>query len=284
MSPCPRAAKDPMDNRRRQYRVTAEFDRLVQVELLGPKVHATNVRMLDLSAGGAGIVLPSRASGVLRMRDRIELRLISAALSEPVRMFARISHLDEREREPKVGLEFESWREHRALLDSELKTLFNERDAFRVDPSQREPVELRILGGRGDALLAATRAVGTRASAPVEAQVRDISVTGLGVKLLGPVTGPWGATEGLRLEARLPGEPQAVTLDVELRYLRPQADGMTLAGLRLAEETTPHARRARAAVTRYVMDRQRAILRVGLPGDEPSRPLARPLLEGFGAR
>ena len=78
-----------MDNRRRQYRVTAEFDRLVQVELLGPKVHATNVRMLDLSAGGAGIVLPSRASGVLRMRDRIELRLISAALSEPVRMFAQ---------------------------------------------------------------------------------------------------------------------------------------------------------------------------------------------------
>ena len=48
VSPCPRAAKDPMDNRRRQYRVTAEFDRLVQVELLGPKVHATNVRMLDL--------------------------------------------------------------------------------------------------------------------------------------------------------------------------------------------------------------------------------------------
>jgi hypothetical protein len=59
---------------------------------------------------------------------------------------------------------------------------------------------------------------------------------------------------------------------------------MTLAGLRLAEETTPHARRARAAVTRYVMDRQRAILRVGLRDDEPSRPLARPLLEGFGAR
>lgn len=273
-----------MDNRRRQYRVTAEFDRLVEVELLGPKVHATNVRLLDLSAGGAGIVLPSRASGVLRMRDRIELRLISAALSAPVRMFARISHLDEREREPKVGLEFESWREHRALLDSELKTLFNEREAFRVDPSQREPVELRIVGGPKDGLLAATRPVGARLSAPVEAQLRDISVTGLGVKLLGPISGPWGATDGLRVEARLPGDAQPVTLDVELRYLRPHADGVSLAGLRLTEDTTPHARRARAAVTRYVMDRQRAILRVGLRDEEPSRPLVRPLLEGGAAR
>ncbi|MBL8614594.1 MAG: PilZ domain-containing protein [Deltaproteobacteria bacterium] len=273
-----------MDNRRRQYRVTAEFDRLVQVELLGPKVHATNVRLLDLSAGGAGIVLPSRASGVLRMRDRIELRLISAALTEPVRMFARISHLDEREREPTVGLEFESWREHRALLDSELKTLFNEREAFRVDPTHREPVELRIVGRPKDGLLAATRPVGARLSAPVEAQLRDISVTGLGVKLLGPLTGPWGATDGLRVEARLPGDSQGVTLEVELRYLRPHAEGVTLAGLRLTEDTTPHARRARAAVTRYVMDRQRAILRVGLRDEEPSRSMVRPLLEGAAAR
>lgn len=268
-----------MDNRRRQYRVTAEFDRLVQVELLGPKVHATQVRLLDLSAGGAGLVLPARASGVLRMRDRIELRLVSEALAEPVRMFARICHLDEREREPKVGLAFESWREHRALLDSELKSLFNEREAFRVDPSQKEPVGLRILAP-GGGLLAVSRPVGTRLAGPVEAQLRDISVSGLGVKLVGPLSGAWGAHDSLQVEARLPGEDAALRVDVELRYLRPQGDGLTLAGLRLHEEATPHARRARQAVTRYVMERQRALLRVGLRDEEPSAPLrVRPLLE-----
>ena len=270
-----------MSNRRRQYRVTAEFDRLVRIELVGPKVRVPDVRMLDLSASGAGLVLPASTHGVLSGGDRIELRLLSEALSAPVRMFAMICHLDEAGREPKVGIEFESWREHRALLDSELKTLFNERETYRVDPSQKEPVGLRLIGGPTPSLLAISRTPGVRLGAPVEAQLRDISLSGLGVKLMGPISGAWSQIDYLQLEVRLPGEPAPMGVDVELRYLRPQADGIMLAGLLLPDDSNAAARRVLSAVTRYVMARQREVLRAGLDGDGSNAPVRpRPLIPG----
>lgn len=244
-----------MSNRRRQYRVTERFDELVQIELLGPKVHARNVVLQDLSAGGAGIVLPKTASGMLRLRDRIELHLISPKLSNgPVRMHAKVCHLDERGLEPKVGISFESWREHRVLLDSELRSLFNEREAFRVEPGL-DPILVEVLARAGR-----VRLMG---------RLRDVSVLGLGVQL------PLEATERLRvgmsvmLRFALPGSSEVIEAPCQVRHMR--VDGSLRRsgiGFRMADGVRMKAEHRRS-VRDFVMLRQRELLRMGVRLDEP---------------
>jgi len=253
MSATPPRPTDTHD-RRKQYRVTTEFDELVKIELLGPKVHARNVRLLDLSAGGAGIELPEHTGGLLRIRDRIELSMLSPKLPTDIKMDARVCYLDERGARPKVGLAFESWREHRILLDSELRTLFNEREAYRVEPAVQDPlvVELHARGGR----------------LVVHGGVRDLSVLGFGLWV------PTSALEHLRdgasidLHLSFPGDDGGLVTPAQVRYL--QADGArtrALVGLRLPDGPTVGPR-VRQAITRFVMERQRELLRMGLREDD----------------
>ena len=251
-----------MSNRRTQYRVTARFDKLVQIELVGPKVHASNVILQDLSAGGAGIILPRSTSGMFRLRDRIELRLSSPKLKDgPVTMFARICHLDESQPKPRVGLAFESWREHRALLDSDLRELFNEREAFRVEPG-RSPI--------------ITEVTTPDRRVRLTGRMRDISVLGFGLDL------PLEAAERLQtgrmvsLRFTLPNSKGVIRAPAQIRFLRADFAGRrTISGLRMADgiQVDPKHRRE---IARYVMTRQRELLRMGLRPDGDPMHSARP--------
>ncbi len=241
-------------DRRKQYRVTAEFDELVQIEFRGPKVVCDDVRLLDLSAGGAGVELPSSATGLLRLRDRIEMSMRSPKLREPIEMSARICYLDERRRRPRVGLSFESWREHRALLDSELRSLFNEREAYRVEPSVADPIDVEVHAKAGRLV--------------VHGEVRDLSVLGFGLWM--PVSAMDHLRPGSRvaLHFQIPGEDEVVTAPCQIRFLRrEEGRSRALSGLRMAEGLRVQPR-TRAAITRYVMSRQREMLRMGLREDE----------------
>lgn len=254
-----------MNNRRTQYRVTARFDELVQIELVGPKVHARNVQLEDLSAGGAGIVLPSTTTGMFRLRDRIELQLRSPKLSAgPVLMYARICHLDERMRQPRVGLAFESWREHRILLDSDLRELFNEREAFRVEPGR-------------DAIITELSTLNRRVR--LTGQVKDISMLGFGLEL------PMEACDRLKsgstvvLRFTFPNGGRVIQAPSQIRFLR--ADSIhrrSTAGLQMHEghghHTISHA--DRRDITQFVMSRQRELLRMGVRPDQPAMNSARP--------
>ncbi|HCH63596.1 MAG: hypothetical protein CL927_02170 [Deltaproteobacteria bacterium] len=259
-----RAGEVAVSNRRTHYRVTAKFDKLVQIEMVGPKVHATNITLQDLSAGGAGLVLPKSASGMLRTRDRIELRLTSPKLTEgPVTLSARICHLDERLPQPRVGIAFESWREHRALLDSELRELFNEREAFRVEPGIN-----RII---------------TQVSTPdqrvrLTGHIRDISVLGFGLVLPLEAAERFETGRMVHLRFKLPNETTVIKVPAQIRFLRADEAGrQTLSGLRMADglKVDPKHRRA---IARYVMNRQRELLRMGLRPDGDPMHSARPEL------
>ena len=253
-----------MSNRRTQYRVTARFDKLVRIELVGPKVRASNVILQDLSAGGAGLILPSSASGMLRHRDRVELSLSSEKLTDgPVSMFARICHLDERERRPKVGLEFESWREHRALLDSDLRELFNEREAFRIEPGRQEIVtELSTPDRR-------VRLTGS---------IRDISMLGFGVEMPPEAMERLEVGRMIALKFNLPGGSSVIEAPCQLRFVTADFTGQrNLSGLRMADgiKVDPKHRRE---IARYVMQRQREHLRMGIRDDVGAMSTARPQL------
>ena len=238
-------------NRRRQYRVTADFDMFVNLELLGPKVHARNVRLLDLSSGGCGVELPAAANGMLRRNDTVNLRVISSRLPDSVDMKGTVAWLKEKSAKPQVGLNFVNWRQHRILLDSDLKGLFNEREAFRVTPDGRKPidVELDLVGD-----IAGT----------FTGRIRDVSLLGLGVSVSTKDFDPEAPPGKVRVSFHLTDVKEPVEAEAEVRYLRPRA-GQPLGhlGLRLIDaERLPGA--IRRALQQFVMQRQRVLCRMGV--------------------
>jgi c-di-GMP-binding flagellar brake protein YcgR len=238
-------------NRRRQYRVTADFEKYVQLELLGPKVHATRVRLLDLSSGGCGVELPRSADGLLRRRDYVDLRVISERLPEPLDMRGQVAWLKDAARAPQVGLIFVDWRQHRVLMDSDLKGLFNEREAFRVSPDTRNPVtvELHLEDG---------------ANSAIQGNVRDISVLGLGVSVPTDQLALHPALEMVRASFVLPGTSERIQAAAEVRYVRADLEKKSAhVGLRLAHpERIPAP--VRRTIQQYIMGRQRDLCRMGV--------------------
>lgn len=238
-------------NRRRQYRVTADFEKYVQLELLGPKVHATRVRLLDLSSGGCGVELPHSADGLLRRRDYVDLRVISEQLPEPLDMRGQVAWLKGTAQAPQVGLNFVDWRQHRVLLDSSLKGLFNEREAFRVSPDTRHPITVQLHLEDG-------------ANSAISGDVRDISVLGMGVSVTTDQLALHPALERVRASFALPGNNERIQAVAEVRYVRADPEGRRAhVGLRLAQpEHIPAP--IRRSLQQYVMGRQRALCRMGV--------------------
>jgi c-di-GMP-binding flagellar brake protein YcgR len=237
-------------NKRRQYRATADFEKLVQLQLLGPKVHAHNVRLLDLSSGGAGVELPASASGMLLMRDLVELRVLSPRLPETIDMRGKVAWLDEAAARPKVGIVFVNWREHRMLLDSQLKGLFNEREAFRVEPDHRHPITAEIHLDDGATTL--------------QVKLRDISVLGLALRIPAKSMDQLPAKTGALVTLRSGHAEMDLKLRAEVRHVREDESGpWAHAGFRLVHDPRGAAR-AERAINRFVMQRQRDSLRLGL--------------------
>ena len=235
-----------MLNRRRQYRVLPEFANIVQSELLGPKVHARSVTLLDLSAGGAGVELPSGAKDLLQIGDTVLLRVSSERLPAALIMNGRLSFVSTDTR-PKVGIAFLEWRQHRVLLDSDLRSLFNEREAFRVEPDTKRSIEVVLVQG------------GVR----LATRVRDISVLGAGLAGPSPFVERLSSDRPVVLHIQLPEVRGPIIVSSDLRHAR-VSDGTTaLFGFRFEDEASlsPTARRSLAD---YVMGRQREIARLGL--------------------
>ncbi len=235
-----------MLNRRRQYRVSPEFSDIVRIELLGPKVHARSVTLLDLSAGGAGVELPTGAKDLLQVGDLVQLRVSSDRLPAPLDMHGRLSFVSPDAR-PKIGIAFLEWRQHRVILDSELRSLFNEREAFRVEPDTKRPIDVVIEQG-------AVRAT---------ARVRDISVLGVGLTAAASLVESLSPDRPVRLQIHLPEVRGAITVAGDLRHARVVDGASAVLGFRFEDAATlsPTARRA---VGDYVMGRQREVARLGL--------------------
>lgn len=219
--------------------------------MLGPKVHATRVRLLDLSSGGCGVELPRSADGLLARRDLVDLRVISERLPAPLEMRGEVAWLKDAARAPQVGLNFVNWRQHRVLLDSDLKGLFNEREAFRVSPDTRNPVtvELHLEDG---------------ANTAIQGSVRDISLLGLGVSVPTDLLALHPALERVRASFVLPECQTRIQAAAQVRYVRADLDARTAhVGLRLADpDRIPAEDRRR--IQQYVMGRQRALCRMGV--------------------
>ena len=232
-----------MSNRRQHYRVQPSRAERIEIALVTADLPPDPVRLLDLSAAGAGLELPESAQGALKTDQEVTLRVLSDKLLAPIDLKGLVCHVDERAPRPCVGLRFVDWREHRALLHSELRSLFNERAAFRASPptNRRVRVEVQTPGGR------------------MAGRLRDLSVTGVGVELdeLG------GAVPGdaVGVTVMLPPPFGLVVALAEVRHIQTR-ERRPIMGLFLVTDRREEARLQRE-IAPWVMARQRAVAQTG---------------------
>ena len=232
-----------MDNRRQHYRVQPSAAERIEIALLANGLSPDPVRLLDLSAAGAGVELPETARGLLATDQAVTLRVTSLRLLAPIDLQGLVCRVDETAPCPRVGLRFVDWREHRALLHSDLRTLFNERGAFRAtpDPLRRVRVEVQTPAGRR---------VG---------RLRDLSVTGVGVELNDVGGAQPGDAVGVTVVLPQPFSP--VVALAEVRHVH-TGTRRPVMGLFLVTDRREEARMQRE-IAPWVMARQRAIAQTG---------------------
>jgi c-di-GMP-binding flagellar brake protein YcgR len=232
-----------MSNRRQHYRLQPSHAERIEIALIAADLPADPVRLLDLSAAGAGLELPEGAHGAMQTDQEVTLRVSSDKLLAPIDLRGLVCHVDERAPRPRVGMRFVDWREHRALLHSELRSLFNERAAYRASPApnRRVRVEVQTPGGRR---------IG---------RLRDLSVTGVGVELEdlgGAVTG-----DAVGVTVLLPQPYGIVVALAEVRHVQTR-ERRPVMGLFLVTDRREEARLQRE-IAPWVMARQRAVAQTG---------------------
>ena len=138
-----------MQDRRQHYRVQADFANDVCIQLkLGEKT--LNVRAKDLSAGGAGLLLPLTAGKGLNMGDMVYLSF-KAPWCQSIRLKGKIIRKTIHEKtEMDIGLVFTAWEERRDSLGHRLRRIFNERRVLRVKTPLGESTTGMISLGTGE--------------------------------------------------------------------------------------------------------------------------------------
>ena len=76
--------------RRRHYRVTPEFRREVTVDVKGTRGQWWPANLVDISVGGAALVLEQDARTSMRRGDKVTLRFQSERLNAPLEVPSQI--------------------------------------------------------------------------------------------------------------------------------------------------------------------------------------------------
>jgi len=125
--------------------------------------------LIDISAGGAGVACPSPDMPHVRRSEEVLLRFEAPGrLHQPLELIARVTNLVRGNTHTRLGLSFEMVTSDRAKLDPRLRSLFNERRAFRVSPPDPEPVHVDVAS--------------MLTNHSIVAAMRDISILGIGLR------------------------------------------------------------------------------------------------------
>ena len=228
--------------RRLSYRDSPSGDAAIRAEVSGRRGQALG-HVKDLSLLGAAIQFSVQQTTPFVSGEKVTLNL-HFQQERSVQVEAIVRTQTELDGCWQFGFIFIAPSAIRSKLPAELLRSFNERAAFRVEPSVTLPVELRIPKGFH-----------------VSGRMRDISVDGLGV-----VT---DASAGNRLvpglevkaEFRLPGQDRSLVCDALIRNRRTLNHEAVLVGLRFGRGGSSDAVSQLRNVTGYVMNRQREWLR-----------------------
>ena len=225
------------------YRDSPSGDTVIRAEVSGERGQASG-HVNDLSLYGAAIQFSVEQTTPFDSSERVTL-VFHFPQERSVQVEAIVRTQTEMDGFWQFGFVFIAPSTIRAKLPGGLLRSFNERAAFRVEPSVTVPVKLQIAS------------LGFHASG----HMRDISFDGLGA-VIDAGTGN-RLTPGLEacVEFTLPGQDRLLTCEAVIRNRRALSKGALLIGLRLDWRGSSDTASRRRHVTDYVMTRQRELLR-----------------------
>ncbi len=240
-------------DRRNMYRIELGEESTVEVSILAENRPLMVGRLHDVSAEGAGVVLPSLASAPLAVGQRAELVLVGTTIVKPLRVSAVVRHLrvegSGAGAVQHYGFDFtnkEGFDE--LLIAQDLHILFNRRKSRRVEPDPEEPIQALL----EDAV--------PGKSGP--ARVLDLSTGGVGLLLTREVDRLFAGVEGVRVGLRLPGATEELRHEGTVRRRAEETGGVRY-GIQFDPERTPRFVEKQAHLARYVIRCLRQVLNAG---------------------
>lgn len=235
------------DERRQHYRVSPSTEREVRVAIRTSQGAEHFVGLIDISAGGVALACRAVDAPPVSLMDAVTIVFDSDRLGSPLEIESQVRHVQLSDDDVNImyGVRFLGWTGQRDSLTPKLRSLFNEREAVRVDPREDEDIEVELsISGKAKI---------------TSGMLRDISVLGVGV-WVNTDDGPL-LEEGskLTLTLRLPDGQDDIEFDAEIRHMQPLGEHARL-GVEIQEGDT--ARKQRRGITGYVMSRQIEIARI----------------------
>ena len=231
------------NERRNAYRVAVE----------GAEIHAQvssdNARAsgdaLDLSLHGATIRFPLDQHPHFFVGETVTVTLESTHM-KPVEIMATVQARTERADSTRFGLAFANPAVLHAKLRTGLLRFFNERSAFRVEPSVALPVTIRT----HDRSLVTT------------GHLRDISADGAGIVIKGACEQTLANFIEVGVEFTLPGQDHPTMLQAAIRHRsKVPLDDSVYIGLVFDPEASPNFIAQQQDITAYVASLQGDLLR-----------------------
>ncbi len=193
---------------RRHYRVTgADLNGILVSMIFGKQHH--DVHLLDISAAGAAIAFvgwkPIQFKEIAsKNRTKTSIQIKAKSLEEPLHIACQVVHLREVNAGLVCGLAFRQPVDEIVNLDQALLKVFNRRGAVRVEADPSVPISVALLNEKGARL--------------GQGQMRDLSLTGIGLSVPYDVLRPLRNGAPVRVEFTLDGED--LSLPSEIRFAR----------------------------------------------------------------
>ena len=231
--------------RRAQYRAEVEEGRGLQVAVANVEGSPLSGLLLNVTASGAGARFFVPDLPTVGVGQEVELAFTSERLKTPLAVGARVAHRAEEDDSRCYGFRFLEGEPPGAQLSAVFRSLFNRRSAFRVTPDPESPVEVALEDTPGGPRLGA--------------RLADVSATGAGVRVAPEAESTFSQDVKLGISLLLPDHTDPVNLMGNIRHRRLVRAEIHY-GVEFDPDLTENFAHKQAIITKYVMQRQRALL------------------------
>jgi len=207
------------------------------------------VGLIDISAGGVAVAVSADSPLSVANGDKVTVKFESDRLGTPLQISSHIRRIKFSSDKKSImyGVLFDTWTDKRLNLTPKLRSLFNEREAVRVEPREDEEIDVHLVVNGEERI--------------VRGLLRDISVSGVGVWLNDDEDSKACTDPQISVDLTLPDDTSNVRLAVEVRYVQEVGDRSRV-GMRFADNDPKIERAQYKYITNYVMTRQIEIARI----------------------
>jgi len=157
---------------------------------------------VDLSVGGAAIVVDAQSDPKLDAGEDVYLYIDSPYLDEPIVTLGRVQRCSKKDGEAHYGLRIVDWLGLLTQLPSELKALFNQRSEYRVGVGPNHPIEVE----------------GISRNFCVNGLLHDLTPHGLCFQVPMDAEGTFRLGHVVRVTFALPDEEEQLTFAARIRH------------------------------------------------------------------